>query len=73
MSKSIKQKLNTKSSTKAELVGTSDYVPIAIYTRLFLAAQGYVLKPTNLHQDNESAMKLEKNGRKSSGQKNETY
>ena len=68
MSKSIKQKLNTKSSTEAELVGTSDYLPTAIYARLFLDAQGYKLQSTTLHQDNESAIKLEKNGRASSGQ-----
>ena len=63
LSKSIKQKLNTKSSTEAELVGTSDYLPSAIYARLFLSEQGYKIKPTVLHQDNESAIKLEQNGR----------
>jgi hypothetical protein len=30
MGKSSKQKLNTKSSTEAELVGASDYLPHAI-------------------------------------------
>ena len=45
MSKSIKQKLNTKSSTEAELVGTSEYVPTAIYARLF-----YKHKGTNFNQ-----------------------
>ena len=69
MSKSIKQRLNTKSSCEAELVGTSDYIPSAIYARLFLMAQGYEIKPSVLHQDNESAIKLEKNGKSSSGQK----
>ena len=69
MSKSIKQRLNTKSSCEAELVGTSDYVPSAIYARLFLLAQGYDIKPSVLNQDNESAIKLERNGRSSSGQR----
>jgi Reverse transcriptase (RNA-dependent DNA polymerase) len=40
ISKSIKQKLNTKSSTEAELVGASDFFPTIIWARMFLAAQG---------------------------------
>jgi hypothetical protein len=44
MSKSSKQKLNTKSSTEAELVGASDYLPYPIWGKKFLEAQGYVLK-----------------------------
>jgi hypothetical protein len=43
MSKSTKQKLNTKSSTKAELVGASDYLPYPIWGKQFLEGQGYVL------------------------------
>jgi hypothetical protein len=33
MSKSSKHKLNTKSSTKAELVGASDYLPYPIWAK----------------------------------------
>jgi hypothetical protein len=44
MSKSSKQKLNTKSSTEAELVGASDYLPHAIWAKKFLEAQGYMTK-----------------------------
>jgi hypothetical protein len=44
MSKSSKQKLNTKSSTEAELVGASGYLPYPIWAKKFLAAQGYALK-----------------------------
>ena len=39
MSKSVKQKLNTRSSTEAEVAGCSDYLPSAIYSKLFLEAQ----------------------------------
>ena len=67
-SKSSKQKLNTKSSTEAELVGTSDYLPTAIWIKNFLDAQGYSTDDCILYQDNMSAMKLETNGRRSSGQ-----
>jgi hypothetical protein len=69
MSKSSKQKLNTKSSTEAELVGASDYVPNSIWGGRFLEYQGYYLKKNNVHQDNQSAMKMERNGRSSCGQK----
>jgi hypothetical protein len=67
--KSSKQKLNTKSSTEAELVGASDYLPNTIWVKHFLEAQGYDLEENVLEQDNESAIKLEKNGRTSAGPK----
>ena len=69
MCKSTKQKLNTKSSTEAEVVGASDFLPSTIWARYFLEAQGYELQPSTFYQDNQSAMKLEVNGRKSCGQK----
>jgi hypothetical protein len=69
MCKSTKQKLNTKSSTEAEVVGTSDYIPNTIWLRMFLEAQGYSVTSNILYQDNQSAMRLEKNGRASAGQK----
>jgi len=65
--KSSKQKLNTKSSTEAELVWASDYLPNAIWTKFFMEAQGHHIRECILEQDNESAIKLEKNGRASSG------
>jgi hypothetical protein len=67
--KSTKQKLNTKSSTKAEVVGASDYIPNTIWLRMFLEAQGYSVTSNILYQDNQSAMRLEKNGWASAGQK----
>ena len=64
--RSSKQKINTGSSTEAELVGTNDALPLMIWSRYFLEAQGYCLKDNIAYQDNESAMKLEKNGKRSS-------
>jgi len=64
-----KQKLNVKSSTEGEIVGVSDYLPNMIWVRMFLEAQGYTLDENILFQDNQSAMKIELNGRKSSGKK----
>lgn len=68
MSKSGKQKLNTKSSTETEVVGCSDYVPNPIWGKNFLSHQGYTIQ-SKLHQDNQSAMKMARNGTKSCGQK----
>ena len=69
LSKSQKQKLNTKSSTEGEIVGVSDYLPNVIWARMFLEEQGFVLKENILYQDNQSSIKIEKNGKMSSGQK----
>ena len=69
MCKSTKQKLNTKSSTEAEVVGASDFLPATIWARMFLTHQGYELTDNLFMQDNKSAILLETNGRSSSGQK----
>ena len=63
---SRKQKLNTRSSTEAELVGADDAVNMILWTKLFLEAQGYRIKQNILYQDNKSAILLEKNGKRSS-------
>jgi hypothetical protein len=51
------------------VVGASDYIPHTLWTQLFLAKQGYTLEENILEQDNESAMRFDKNGRMSAGQK----
>jgi hypothetical protein len=65
---STRQKLNTKSSAEAELVAVDDVMPMVVWTKYFLEAQGYDVLPT-IYQDNMSAMLLEKNGRASSGKR----
>jgi len=67
--KSTKQKLNTKSSTEAKVVGASDYLPSTIWAMNFLRAQGRPIRTSDFQQDNQSAILLEKNGRTSAGQK----
>ena len=69
LSKSSKQKLNTTSSTEAELVGVYDGMIELLWVKYFLEAQGYVSYPTVLWQDNKSAILLEKNGKRSSGKR----
>ena len=76
---STKQKINTKSSTEAELVGVDDTLPHNLWCLHFLRAQGYksvtgkntelppLLGRNNiLYQDNTSAIRLESNGKSSS-------
>ena len=63
--KASKQRITVKSSTKAELVGMSDYVPYTLWLRHFLEAQGYSLQHNVVFQDNKSAILMENNGRNS--------
>ena len=62
--KSSKQRMNTRSSTEAEHVGTSEYLPKPIFFELFMEAQGY--KPNiTLAKDNESEIRMLLNGKES--------
>jgi len=63
----VRQKLNTKSSAEAKLVGVDDAMPMALWTRYFLKTQGYKAANNKMYQDNMSSMLMEKNGRASSG------
>ena len=51
---SLKQKINTKSSTEAELVAVDDLMGPILWTNYFLKAQGYNCKDTVIYQDNKS-------------------
>jgi hypothetical protein len=64
-----KQRLNTTSSTEAEVVGADDAMPQMIWTRYFLQEQGFEISRNVLYQDNQSAMLLEKNGTGSSSRR----
>jgi hypothetical protein len=67
IAQSVKQKLVTTSSCAAELVGTSDGIPIGLRVKNLIEGQGYETGPVILHQDNQSAIILEINGRSNSG------
>jgi hypothetical protein len=69
VSMSRKQKLNTRSSTEAELVGPDDLSTLILWTRLFMEAQGYEIHKNILFQDNKSTILLEQNGKKSSSKR----
>ncbi len=66
---SRKQKLNTRSSTEAELVGADDAIGQILWTKMFLEEQGYKVEKNILYQDNKSAILLETNGQKSAGKR----
>ena len=79
LSLSCKQKINTKSSTEAELVGVDDAMTFVMWMKHFFGSQVKQmnkyskLKPlgsdTTIEQDNTSAIQLERNGWKSSSRR----
>jgi hypothetical protein len=68
-SRSTRQKLNTKSSTEAELVGVDDVMAQILWTKYFLEAQGYKINDSKIFQDNQSTILLAKNGKRSSSKR----
>ena len=69
-STSCKQKLNTKSSTEAELVVIDDAMGQIMWTKNFLIGQGVNLATaTNIYQDNKSTILLAENGKGSSSRR----
>jgi hypothetical protein len=70
---STKQKVNTRSSTEAELVSLDDVISKVLWTKLFLEAQGYAVKQNLIFRDNQSSMKLEMNGKTSSGKRTKHF
>ena len=63
------QKLNTRSSTEAELVGADDAATMILWTGLFMEQQDYPLSKNILFQDNKSAILLENNSKRSAGKR----
>ena len=66
---SKKQKLNTRSSTEAELVEADNVATQILWTKHFMEAQGYTIEDNILYQDNKSTILLQENGRKSAGKR----
>jgi len=70
---SRKQKLNTRSSTEAELVGADDVAIMILWTKFFMEAQGYEINQNILYQDNKSTMLLLNNGKRSSTERTRAF
>ena len=69
ISMSTKQKINTRSSTEAELVALDDAQAKILWTKLFIKAQDHTIRINIVYRDNQSSMKLEQNGKESSGKR----
>jgi hypothetical protein len=68
-SASTKQKNNSRSSTESELNGTDDKISKIISVKKFIEHQDFEVKLNLIYQDNTSTMKLQKNGKLSSGKR----
>ena len=66
---SRKQRLNVRSSCEGELVGIDDALPLILWARYFIEAQGYTVEQNILYQDNKSTILLANNGRWSSSKR----
>ena len=67
---STRQKINTRSSTVAELVAVDDFLSKIIWLKKFLQGLGYGLRQNILFQDNTSTIIMQKNGRNCLGKRN---
>ena len=69
MSSSIKQKLNTRSSTEAELIAVDDFMLKILWTQNFLNGQQFPHGDCILSQDNASSIVLANKGFDSAGKR----
>jgi hypothetical protein len=69
VSDSRKQRVNSRSSTESEIVGVDDEIHKVIWAKRFVEYQGFKVKHNIVYQDNTSSMKLEQNGKASSGKR----
>jgi hypothetical protein len=69
ISDSLKQKVNSRSSTESEIVGVDDEIHKVVWAKRFVEHQGFKVKLNIVYQDNTSSMKLEQNGKASSGKR----
>ena len=66
---SNKQKNNSRSSTEAELNAVDDKISKIVWTKRFIESQGFKINQNIIKQDNQSAIKLERNGTESVGKR----
>ena len=66
---SLKQKVNSRSSTEAELIALDDILSKILWTLYFTEAQGFKVIANIVYRNNQSSMKLEQNGKDSSGKR----
>ena len=59
---SIKQKLNTRSSTESRIVGVDECIPEVCWAQYLLEAWDYNVTENIVYQENQSSILLKKNG-----------
>ena len=69
ISSSTKQKVNARSSTESELIASDDKLGKIISTKKFMEHQDFKVKVNLIYQDNTNTMKLQNNGKLSSGKR----
>jgi hypothetical protein len=69
ISSSTKQKVNSRSSTESEMIGVDDKIAKVLWMKRFLEWQDFAVKLNIIYQDNTSSIKLEENGKSSSGKR----
>ena len=69
MSGSTKQKVNSLSSTEAELIAVDDRISKVLWTKRILEWQGFKIILNVIYQDNTSTIRLASNGKASSGKR----
>ena len=67
--KSTKQKENTQWSTESKMVAVDDTIATLLLTKHFIEAHGHKVNASIIYQDDTRAMKLEINGKASSGKR----
>ena len=70
---STKQKVNARSSTEAELVASDDKLSRIICTNKFMEHKYFKVKLNLIFQDNTNTMKLQNNGKLSSGERTKHF
>ena len=66
---SLKQKINTRSSTTAELVAVDDFLSKIIWLKNFMESQAIPIRDNILLQDNKSSILMAEKGRTSLGKR----
>ena len=66
---STKQKVNARSSTESEVIVSDDKLGKIISTKKFMEHQDFKVKVNLIYQDNTKTMKLQNNGKLSSGKR----
>jgi hypothetical protein len=54
---------------ESELIGVDDKIAKLLWTKRFLESHAFLVKLNIIYQDNTSTMKLERNGKESSGKR----